>query len=91
MSMSPVTAIITNRITREQSSHHRGYGNGSSSNQKMDMIGNQCPCITGGIGCTEDVAQAIQKVVSIHIILKDFSAFYASKHNMVQGSWCVNS
>ena len=50
------------------------------------MIGYPCPSKAAGLGLFQDIAQPINKIVTILIIFENFSTLDTANNNMVQGS-----
>jgi len=57
----------------------------------MKMVGDQCPCIADGFRILEYAFQAVQKMISVGIVLEYRAPFNAPDHDMVNGSGSVNS
>jgi hypothetical protein len=89
--MTTVTTVETNRITGQKPPHYRRQRDQSCSQQQMRMIGDQHPCVTRRSGLVEQMAQSIQEVIPIRIILKYLSPFDPSQHNVVQGTRAIQT
>jgi len=91
MAVAAVSAIETDCIAGQKTPHYRGNRNICGSKQQVEVIRYQCPGKTGCFGFPKDAAKSIDKVISVNIILENFSAFDAAANNVVQGSWRVYS
>jgi hypothetical protein len=57
----------------------------------MGMIGNKHPSITGRLGLRKQLSHAIQQVLSVFFVSKDFSTLYTPDHNVMKGTGRVKS
>jgi hypothetical protein len=55
------------------------------------MVGAQSPGVAGSSRGNQGFAQAIQKIISVQVILEDLSAFDSSKDEMMEGTGHVDS
>jgi len=75
-----MTFIEGDRISGHETAHDFAQGCRTGSQQNMEMVGDQRPCITLSLGFFEDNGQAIQEGFSVLIVPEDFTAFYAAGH-----------
>ena len=65
----------------------------------MGMVGDEPPCVTGGLGLGKELSQAVQHILLILIIYEYLSTLYPPDHDVVQDtgrvqaslSWHANS
>jgi len=89
--MAFIPVVETDCVAGQKPSHNRGDGNATGSQKKMEMVGNQRPCVTKRFALTDYSGQAIDKIITINIIDKYFSAFNPPADDMVQGSGRIDS
>jgi hypothetical protein len=65
--MSPVAAIITDRIARQQTTHEGGQRSLAAAQQNMGMIGDQRPGKARGFHLAEDLTQPFNEIIPVLI------------------------
>jgi hypothetical protein len=50
----------------------------------MSVVGQQCPCIAGGLGFRHQFAEPFKKIVPVFIISEYLSTLYSPYNYMVQ-------
>jgi len=78
-------AIEPARVAAQQLSHHPCDG-GVAGSQQQVMVGHQSPCVTGGLGFTQDILQPPEKIAAVGILPIDLAAFDATANCMVQST-----
>lgn len=91
MPMSPVTAVVGDSVAREKPPHHSGDGGPARPKQEMNVIREQHPTIAGSTGLRKNASHPIDKLISILVILEDFSALDPSYNDVMQSTGSVNA
>jgi hypothetical protein len=60
------------------------YGVASRLMINVEMVGHQNPCITWGLGFTQDNLQPLEKIVAVRVLPKDLAAFDTTANDIVQ-------
>ena len=81
-----VSSIEIYRMAGRQLTHLGGYRIAAGAQQQMEMIGDRRPGKATGFRLFQDLAQPIDKIVTILIIFENFSTLDTANNNMVQGS-----
>jgi hypothetical protein len=84
-------AIEPSGVAAQKLSHHPCDGGVSGSQQKVEVVGHQSPCVTGGLGCSQDRLQPHEKVVAVKVLPKDLAALDPTANDMVQGTRCIDA
>ena len=91
MAAAAVTSVKADSITCQQPAHQRGDGNGAGLQQKMEMIGNQRPGETWGLGFYNQVAQPVYEVVAVLVVKEDLTPFDSSDNDVVDRTGGIDS
>ena len=89
MPPTPVTFVEGNCITGQQPAHHIGNGNRAGLEEKMKMIGNQCPGETARLGFIQKLSQTIRKSFPVDIVAKNLPLRNPSGYHMMQRTWRI--
>jgi hypothetical protein len=91
MTIPAMTAVEANRIPREKPSHHIRKAYLACPEQKMRMIGKQCPSVAGGSALRKEITKALNKILSVLLIPKDLPPLYSADDHMVYYSGRIQS
>jgi hypothetical protein len=83
VAMTAVSSIEIDGMAGQQPTHHGGYRIAAGAQQQMKMIGDQRPGKAAGFRLFQDLAQPIDKIVTILIIFENFTTLDAANNNMV--------
>jgi hypothetical protein len=89
LSVTLVPEVKTDGIARKEPSHQRSKGSKSCSKQKVCMILDEYPCVTGCFSLGQEFCQALKEILSIPIVYKYLSTLYPPNHDMVQNTGSV--
>jgi hypothetical protein len=81
--MPAVTAVETYRVSGQQTPHNHGDGNVPCSQEKMEMIGYQRPCVTERSTLSHNPGQSFHKIITVIIGKKKFPPFYPPADDML--------
>ena len=76
--------IEGNSITCHKAAHDLTERGWSRPQKEMEMVGDQRPCITLGLGLFEDKSKAFQKGFSVLVVPEDFTAFNSSSPSEIR-------
>jgi hypothetical protein len=62
----------------------------SGSRQQVEVVGQQGPSVTGGVGVTQEPPQPLDEIVATGIAPKNLAALDASANDMVPGTGCID-
>jgi len=79
-----VAFIEGNSITCHKAAHDLTERGWSRPQKEMEMVGDQRPCITLGLGLFEDKSRAFQKGFSVLVVPEDFTAFNSSSPSEIR-------
>ena len=91
MPAAAIAAVVASGVAGQQATHYRSDGNAAGAQQKLKMVGDQSSGKAAGIGFFNNSAQPVDKIVSVTIVGKDFTAFGTADDDVVQGTGCVQS
>lgn len=91
MAVSPMASVERDGIACEKPTHQMGHRAATRAKEKMDVIGEKRPGVTGGMTFGEYRSQAIEKSVSIDIIIKNASALDPANNDMVKSARYIKS
>ncbi|MEN8808342.1 MAG: hypothetical protein ABF291_12750 [Desulfobacterales bacterium] len=63
----------------------------AGSKQKMKMVGKQSPGITARLSLSDQLAQPLNKTVTIFTVIKYFSAANTPGNDVMQGAECIDA
>ena len=86
MPVAAMAAVVSCGMSGQQTPHHGGYWNAASAQQEMEMVGNQGPGVTAGIGLFNNSAQTVEEVASITIVGKNSALLDTANDDVVQGA-----
>ena len=73
LTMPTVPPVKGNRMTREKPGHDPMKGDRAGLEQQMSVIGEECPCIAGGMGVGEYLPHSFDEAIFVDIIAEDQS------------------
>jgi hypothetical protein len=88
---SSVSSVEPHGIAGQKTTHYRGDRHGSGSQEQVEVVGNQGPCITSGIRFLENSPQSFQEMVPVLVAAKYLPTFNAPDHHMMQGAGSIYS
>ena len=74
------------RLSELVSKPYAGDGGVSGSQQQVEVVEYQSPCVAESFGLTQNSLQPLEKIVAVGILPKDPAAFDAMANDMVQGT-----
>jgi len=83
MPVATMPPVEFNGITGQKPSHDTGDRRTTATQQKVSMVGYQCPCETSGIRLNQHSAKPGHKRITIRIVPKDFAALNSPHDNVV--------
>ena len=83
--------VETARVTAQQSTHHCGNRCISRSQQQVEMVGYQRPCVTMRPGFSQNRFKPIEKIIPVKICPKDFPPLNSPANDMVQCTSGINA
>jgi len=86
MSRPTMQAIEPSGVAAQKLSHDPCDGGVSGSQQQVEVVGHQSPCVAGGLGFTQDRLQPLEKVVAVGVLPKDLAALDTTANDMVQST-----
>jgi hypothetical protein len=86
MPRPPMQAVEPAGVPAQKLSHDLRDGGVSGSQQQVEVVGHQSPCVTGGLGCAQDRLQPREEVVAVGVLPKDLTALDTTANDMVQGT-----
>jgi hypothetical protein len=89
MPAPPVHAIELSGVAAQKLPHPPCDGAVSGSQQQVEVVGQQGPCVTGSLGFTQDPLQPFAEIIAAGIPLKNLAALDPSVNDMVQGTRCI--
>jgi hypothetical protein len=84
-----VPEIITDGVPRQEPPHDGGQGGSARSEQKVKVVGNQCPRIAACLGLTQNSSQAIEKIIAVSIAKEDLLPSDPTPDDMMQCVWGI--
>jgi hypothetical protein len=84
-------AVESSRVAAQKLSHYPCDGDVSGSQQQVDVVGHQRPCVAGGLGLIQDRLQPLEKIVAVGVLPKNPTALDATAHDMVQDTRGVDA
>ena len=91
MSVASVSAIETTGISCQQPAHHTGNRDISSTEQQMEVVGQQGPCVAWRLGFGQDHAQTPYEVVSVQVFPKNHLPLYSAADDVMQCSGGIDA
>ena len=88
--MPVVSSIVGHGVAGQKSSHDSGNGNVTGSYEEMDVVLHKAPGIARGFGFDQNIAQAIQKMVPIEIVLEDSFSLNSSDDEVVDSTRIID-
>jgi len=83
--------VVINGMSGQQAPHQGCNGLCAGSKQKMKMVVKQSPGITARLSLSDQLAQPLNKAVTIFTVIKYFSAPDSASNDMVQGAWGIDA
>jgi hypothetical protein len=80
----PVPAVERPGIPAEQPLQDSGDGGGAGSQQEVEVVGDQRPGVTEGLGLFDDGCKAADEVVAVGVVRKDLPPLDAAADYVVQ-------
>ncbi len=87
----PMAAIEAYGITGEQPLHCRGDGCPAGTQQKVDMLCEQCPRIASRLRVLEQIIKPIDEILPVGIVFENRLPFNPTDDNMLQCTRCIYS
>jgi hypothetical protein len=84
--MPLMTSIECNCIPGQQSAHQLCNASGSAPQQKMAVVGHQCPRVTDCMRMGNQLLKPIKEAIPIMIIVENGPTFDPSNNNMMQNT-----
>jgi hypothetical protein len=81
-----ISSIEAAGISAQNPPHKLGDGGITGSKQKMKMIGQQRPCVTGCLGIQQGLCNSLEKIIPIGVRPKYLPSLDPAANNMVQGA-----
>ena len=86
-----MTSIKADGIAGQQSAHNGSNGNIAGPQKQMEMIVQQCPCVTKRFTAADNKRKSIHKIIPVNITYKNLSTFNTSANDMLQRSGGIYS
>jgi len=81
-----VPAVEASSITGEKTCHECGKCNIAGTKEHMDMIGHECPSVTGYLCFGEKFRTAFKKIFSVTVIDEDWLLLNSPDYNVIDHS-----
>ena len=91
MAPSLVPQVEGNGIAGQESSHEGGQTCRTATQEEMKMVGNECPGIDARSRFFSDLPKPVEEVLAILGVPEDRSAVDTPYHDVMQGSFNVES
>ncbi len=86
-----MTFIEGHSISCHETTHDFAQGCRTGSQEEMEMVGDQRPCVALRLSLFQDNGQTIQKGFSVLVVPEDFTAFNSPGHYMLQKAGSIKS
>ena len=83
MPPSAVTTVKIDSMASQQPSHNGGNRGEAGFQKQMEMIGKKRPGITGSLAFAKNIAQTLNKILTIGIIFEYIALFDTANNNMM--------
>ena len=91
MPASPMTNVECYCISGHKAAHHGTKRRSTSTQQNMEVVRDQGPRITLGLGLLKDDGEAFKKGSAIFIVPKDFTTFDPPCHHVLKDTGSIKS
>ena len=89
MTVTIVSSVEGHGIASQDPSHYRRYGCCACTKEEVDMVGDQVPAITRCRALLQNTADAVDKIVTVFVIVEYLFPFYASDNDVMKRSRSV--
>jgi hypothetical protein len=86
MTDSAIPPIEAAGISAQNPPHKLGDGGVSGSKQKVQMIGQQRPCIAGCLGIQQGLCNSLKKIIPVEVRPKYLPLLDSAANDMVQSA-----
>jgi hypothetical protein len=88
----PVVPVVkADYVSCQKPSHQRCQGNQAGPEEKVGMVGQKGPSITGRPSLFQELSQASEKIFSIQVAPENVPALHAPDDDMVQNPWSIKT
>ena len=83
MAVPSMAPVVDNGVPGQQTPHDGSYRVSARSQQQVEMVRYQRPCIAGSLSLFKDIAQPRQKVVTVLVVIENLATLYTANNDMV--------